>query len=65
MLPPAGPATQYQLRHEPKEGGLATFEAMARALGFIEDKMIEEKMTELFLLMVKRTLLTRRGILKD
>jgi DTW domain-containing protein YfiP len=65
MLPANAPATQYQLRHEPKEGGLATFEAMARTLGFIEDKMHEEKMIELFLLMVKRTLLSRRGILTD
>jgi DTW domain-containing protein YfiP len=65
MLPFDGPATEYKLRHEPKEGGLATFEAMARALGFIEGKLIEDNMIELFLLMVKRTLLSRRGILID
>ena len=38
-LPP-GPNTQWGLRHEPKEEGLATFEAIARALGIIESKEV-------------------------
>jgi len=65
VMLPLGASTQYQLRHEPKEGGLATFEAMARCLGVIEGNVVEEKMMEVFLLMVKRTLLSRRGILQD
>jgi DTW domain-containing protein YfiP len=34
-LPEAGP-TEYRLRAEPREGGLATLEAIARALGILE-----------------------------
>ena len=57
-LPP-GPTSQYQLRHEHLEEGLATLEAIARAYGIIESKQIQIQLEEAFLKMVSRTLLTR------
>ncbi len=54
-----GRLSQYKLRREPKENGLATFEAIARALGVIEGEHVQESMEEVFLLMVKRTLKSR------
>ena len=58
ILPDMGP-TQYQLRHEPKAGGLGTFEAMARALRVIEGEETYQKLNTLFMTMVERTLATR------
>ena len=58
ILPDMGP-TQYQLRHEPKAGGLGTFEAMARALRVIEGEETYQKLNTLFMVMVERTLATR------
>lgn len=54
-----GPASQYGLRHEPKEGGLATFEAIGRALGVIESAQVEQQLEALFTRMVTDTLATR------
>ena len=51
--------TQYQLRNEPKTGGLGTFEAMARALRIIEGEAPYQALNTLFLTMVERTLATR------
>jgi DTW domain-containing protein YfiP len=65
-LPDAG-ATSYRLRAEVKEGGLATFEAIARALGILEGDAgpaIERAMMALFRVMVERTLWLR-GALPD
>ncbi len=58
VLPDMGP-TQYQLRNEPKSGGLGTFEAMARALRIIEGENTYQALHQLFLTMVERTLSTR------
>ncbi len=63
-LPDLGPS-RYLLRREPKAGGLATFEAIARTLGFFEGKAVQSAMERLFDLMVQRTLLSRVGILKE
>jgi DTW domain-containing protein len=60
---PNGKDSLYRLRREPKRGGLATFEAIARALGFLENKEVEVRLEGLFLTMVERTLNSRRGIL--
>ncbi len=57
-LPP-GPQTRWGIRHEPHPAGLATFEAIARALGIIESPTVQKGLDELFRLMVARTLLTR------
>jgi DTW domain-containing protein len=65
-LPSLGPS-EYRLRAEPQEGGLATFEAIARALRILEGdegEAIERAMLELFRVMVERTL-WYRGKLHD
>jgi tRNA-uridine aminocarboxypropyltransferase len=65
-LPEAGP-TEYRLRAEPREGGLATLEAVARALGILEGDagpQTERAMLEVFRVMVERTLWFR-GKLHD
>ena len=65
-LPDAG-RTAYQLRSEVREGGLATFEAIARALAVLEGDAgpaIEQAMTAVFRIMVDRTLWLR-GALPD
>ncbi len=56
---PEGPPSAYQLREETRYEGLATFEAIARALGCIESKDVQTQLETLFNLMVKRTLSTR------
>jgi DTW domain-containing protein YfiP len=57
-LPDMGP-TRYRLRNEPKEGGLATFEAIARALRILEGEKVYQTLDVLFTAMVERTLATR------
>ena len=57
-LPTAEPS-RYQLRKETKPGGLATIEAMARALGFLESPEVERALEAIFALMVDRTLRSR------
>ncbi len=54
-LPTAEPS-RYRLRKETKPGGLATIEAMARALGVLESPEVEEALERIFALMVERTL---------
>ncbi|HUS28779.1 MAG TPA: tRNA-uridine aminocarboxypropyltransferase [Kofleriaceae bacterium] len=55
-LPPLGPS-EYRLRSEPQAGGLATFEAIARALRILEDDdAIADTMLHVFRTMVERTL---------
>ena len=59
--------TEYGLRREPKEGGLATLEAIARALRILEGERgaeIEASMLAVFRLMVSRTRWLR-GQLRD
>ena len=55
----AGPPTRYRLRHEPKVGGLATFEAIARALGVLESVAVQQQLEAVFERMVAATLDTR------
>jgi len=65
-LPDTGP-TGYRLRAEPRAGGLATLEAIARALGILEGDAgpaIEAAMLAVFRVMVERTLWFR-GKLRD
>jgi DTW domain-containing protein YfiP len=56
---PTGQISEYKLRREPKENGLATFEAIARALGIIEEESVHDALIEIFRVMVKRTLQSR------
>lgn len=53
---PDGPKTGWGIRREHHAGGLATFEAIARAVGILESPHVQESMEELFRLMVTRTL---------
>ena len=57
-----GGLTQYHLRTETKDGGLATFEAIMRALKHLEGEFCYNKLKSVFDLMVERTLLSRRGV---
>lgn len=56
---PEGPGTRWGIRRELHSEGLATFEAIARALGIIESPAVQTGLEELFQLMVERTLRTR------
>jgi DTW domain-containing protein YfiP len=56
---PEGPPTRWGIRREYHPQGLATFEAIARALGIIESPAVQEGLEELFRLMVERTLQAR------
>lgn len=56
---PIGATSEYKLRREPKENGLATFEAIARALGIIEDESVHDSLVKVFHVMVQRTLKSR------
>lgn len=59
VILPEGALSEYKLRREPKASGLATFEAIARAMGIIENPEMQAKLEELFRLMVSRTLGSR------
>jgi DTW domain-containing protein len=56
---PEGPPTRWGVRKENHTEGLATFEAIARALGIIESSEVQTGMEDLFQLMVRTTLLSR------
>jgi tRNA-uridine aminocarboxypropyltransferase len=56
---PEGVETRWGIRRESHSEGLATFEAIARALGIIESPAVQSGLEELFYLMVRRTLQTR------
>ncbi len=58
VLPHTGP-TEYRLRAEPRAGGLATMEAIARAMRILEGDAgpaTEAALLEVFRIMVERTL---------
>lgn len=57
---PAGPPTAWRLRREPREGGLATLEAIARAVGVLESPEAQAALEALFRRVVERTLWTRQ-----
>lgn len=54
-----GPPTEWGIRNEPKEGGLATFEAIARALGALESSEVQGSLEALFRRMVDDTWVSR------
>ena len=51
---PDGAPTRWGLRKETREGGLSTFEAIARSIGIIESEAAEKQMLSFFDLMVGR-----------
>ncbi len=56
---PEGEKTGWGIRKETHPEGLATFEAIARALGIIESADVQQSMEELFRLMVANTIAAR------
>ena len=61
VLPP-GPPSRYQLRSEPRPGGLATLEAIARAFALLGDVEASAAMERVFAAAVERTLWSRGAI---
>ncbi len=57
---PLGAPSSYRLRHEPRRDGLATFEAIARALGILEGADVQLRLEAVFHQMVTQTLQTRQ-----
>lgn len=64
MSLPVGPPSIYRLRQETQAGGLATLEAIARALGILEGASIQRELERVLRIMVERTLWAR-GALRD
>lgn len=64
VLPKERP-TEWGLRSEPKDGGLATFEAIARALGLLESRQVQEELEALFRRMVSETFAMRGGVVEE
>lgn len=61
---PPGRATEYLVRREPKEEGMATIEAIARALGIMEGAEVQMALEGVFKAMVHRTLSSRGTLQK-
>lgn len=59
---PAGEPSVYRLRAEAHDGNLATFEAIARALGVIEGEQVRRGLEDVFRTMVERALWARGAI---
>ena len=63
-LPP-GLSSEYYLRKTHIAGGLSTFEAIARAVGIIENLTIENQMMAIFRIMVERVIKSRTTFHND
>ncbi len=59
---PEGPPSEYKLRREPKPEGLATIEAIARAMGALESPHVQAELERVFRTMVERVLASRAGL---
>lgn len=62
---PTGFKSEYKLRKTHIQDGLSTFEAIAHALGIIENQDCEKKMMEVFRVMVARMLKSRTTFEND
>jgi DTW domain-containing protein YfiP len=56
---PMGDKTRWGLRFEHRDDGLATFEAIARALGILESRSLQAGMEAVFDLMVRKTIASK------
>jgi DTW domain-containing protein YfiP len=65
MLPAGGPPSEYQLRAEPDEQSVCTYEAVARAFGVLEGAQVQVELERLFRVMVGRSLWARGMIQAD
>jgi DTW domain-containing protein YfiP len=59
---PASQKSNYRLRSEPHEHGLATIEAIARAFGILEGRGVQDALELPFRAMVERTLWARGSV---
>jgi len=57
--------TSYRLRSEPRRGGLATMEAIARALGVLHGDAVARALDAAFTTVVERTLFSRGRLAHD
>jgi len=57
-LPLSAPS-EFRLRHEHREDGMSTFEAIARSLGIIEGPSVQQELEAIFRIRVERTLWSR------
>jgi DTW domain-containing protein len=62
---PAGVPTEYRLRVQPRETGVCTLEATARAIGIIESPDAQAKLELLLRVMVERTLWARGKLMAN
>lgn len=62
---PDGPPSVYRLRNHPDPRFLATFEAVARALGVLEGAAVRERLEAVFVRMVERSLWSRGRLAAD
>jgi DTW domain-containing protein YfiP len=60
-----GRPSEYRLRTEHLAEGLATFEAISRALGMLEGEAVQTKLEELFRIMTDRVLYMRGKLAAD
>lgn len=60
-----GPPSEYHLREETKENGLATYEAIARLLGALHGKEVEQELLKPFHALVRGTMDARGRPLDD
>ncbi len=56
---PVGAASEFRLRHEHRDDGMSTFEAIARSLGIIEGASVQQELETIFKIRVERTLWSR------
>lgn len=59
---PDGPPTRWGIRRETRSGGLATFEAIARAVGLLESRDIQQKLETAFETIVRVTIAQRGAV---
>lgn len=62
---PSGPPSNYRLRRHTDTRFLATFEAIARALGILEGAAVQAQLEHVFQIMVDRTLWSRGQLASD
>lgn len=66
VILPEGPPSEYRLRREPrKPHGLATMEAVARAMKIIEGQEVYDQLMHVFRLMVERSLYAKGKLRLD
>lgn len=58
---PAGAPSAYKLRSAGREAALSTIEAVARALGVLEGRLVERELLGVFRIFVERSLVARSG----